>query len=76
MTRRIHNTASCKATVGIIEVVNEPQASRNTGGIPQQERDTFTQAYYPQALAAVRNADNALSIPTDQRLHVQFTEQL
>jgi hypothetical protein len=76
MTRRIHNTPSYKATVGIIEVANEPQTTRDTGGMPQQEKDTLTQKYYPQALAAVRNAENSLNIPTDQRLHVQFMDQL
>jgi hypothetical protein len=76
MTRRIHTTPSYNATVGIIEVVNEPQTPYNTGGIPQQEKDTLTQTYYPQALAAVRNAENSLNIPTGQQLHVQFMDQL
>ncbi|KAF1937229.1 glucan 1,3-beta-glucosidase precursor [Clathrospora elynae] len=76
MTRRIHNNPAYKATVGIIEVVNEPQTDRDSGGMPQAERDTLTQVYYPQALAAVRAAENDLQIPTDQRLHVQFMDEL
>jgi hypothetical protein len=76
MTERIHNTPSYSSTVGIIEVVNEPQTSRDTGGMPQQEIDTLTQTYYPQALAAVRSAEDNLNIPDDQRLHVQFMDQL
>jgi hypothetical protein len=76
MTRRIHTTPSYKATVGIIEVVNEPQTSRDKGGMPQAEKDTLTQVYYPQALAAVRAAETDLGISTDQRLHVQFMDQL
>ena len=76
MTRRIHNTPSYKATVGIIEVVNEPQTDRERDGRPQQEKDTLTQKYYPQALAAVRAAENDLKIPTDQRLHVQLMDKL
>ena len=74
MTKRIHNTPSYRATVGIIEVVNEPQTSRDKGGMPQAEKDTLTQKYYPQALAAVRNAENSLGISDDQRLHVQFMD--
>ncbi|KAF1952937.1 glucan 1,3-beta-glucosidase precursor [Byssothecium circinans] len=76
MTRRIHNTPSYKATVGIIEVVNEPQTSRDHGGMPQQERDTLTQVYYPQALASVRAAEASLNIPVNERLHVQFMDSL
>jgi hypothetical protein len=67
MTRRIHTTPSYKAAIGIIEVVNEPQTPRDTGGVPQAEADTLTHNYYPQALAAVRNAENALNIPQDPR---------
>jgi len=76
MTRRIHNTPSYRATVGIIEVVNEPQTSRDQGGMPQQEKDTLTQNYYPQALATVRAAEAALGIATNDRLHVQFMDNL
>ncbi|KAH4848337.1 hypothetical protein HBH70_075460 [Parastagonospora nodorum] len=76
MTRRIHNTPSYKAAVGIIEVVNEPQTDNDPNPRTQQQKDTLTQKYYPQALAAVRNAENALNIPTDQRLHVQFMDNL
>ncbi|KAF2644500.1 glycoside hydrolase [Massarina eburnea CBS 473.64] len=76
MTRRIHNTASYKATVGIIEVVNEPQTGRDSGSMPQQERDTLTQVYYPQALGTVRAAENDLKIPSNERLHVQFMDNL
>ena len=76
MTRRIHNTPSYKTTVGIVEVVNEPQTDRDQGGRPQQERDTLTQVYYPQALAAVRAAEDALGISANDRLHVQFMDGL
>jgi hypothetical protein len=76
MTRRIHNSPVYRVTVGIIEVVNEPQVSYNDGGMPQQEVDTLTRGYYVQALAAVRKAENALNIPKDQRLHVQYMDNL
>ncbi|KAI4625047.1 uncharacterized protein J4E87_005528 [Alternaria ethzedia] len=76
MTKRIHNTPSYKAAVGIIEVVNEPQTSRDKGGMPQAEKDTLTQKYYPQALRAVRDAEDSLKIADDQRLHVQFMDSL
>jgi len=76
MTRRIHNTPSYSATVGIIEVVNEPQTFRDKGGIPKEEKDTLTQRYYPQALSAVRDVENNMSIPTGERLHVQFMDKL
>jgi hypothetical protein len=76
MTRRIHNSPAYKATVGIIEVLNEPQTPRDTGGVPQQEADTLTHGYYVQALAVVRKAENAMNIPSDQRLHVQYMDDL
>jgi aryl-phospho-beta-D-glucosidase BglC (GH1 family) len=74
MTNRIKSMPSYAQTVGIIEVLNEPQTSYNDGGMPQQEKDTLTQKYYPQALAAVRAAEG--NIPDSQRLHVQFMDQL
>ncbi|KAF2444221.1 glycoside hydrolase family 5 protein [Karstenula rhodostoma CBS 690.94] len=74
MTQRIHNTPSYKQTVGIIEVVNEPQSSRE--GMPPEEVNTFTQVYYPQALKAVRDAEAALNVPAGERLHVQFMDNL
>lgn len=76
MTRRIHTNAAYKATVGILEVVNEPQTDRDQGGRPQAERDTFTQKFYPQALAAVRAAEASLNIAANDRLHVQFMDEL
>ncbi|ORY60657.1 glycoside hydrolase superfamily [Pseudomassariella vexata] len=76
MTERIHNTPSYKATIGIIEVVNEPQTDRDSGGMPQAERDTLTQVYYPQALQAVRSKEASLNVLASQQLHVQFMDQL
>ncbi|RYP49982.1 hypothetical protein DL768_004417 [Monosporascus sp. mg162] len=75
MTNRIHTTPAYTQTVGIIEVVNEPQTEHNQGGMPQAERDTLTQVYYPQALAAVRAEEDALGVPTAERLHVQFMDE-
>lgn len=63
-----------KATVGIIEVVNEPQSDRE--GRPPEEVNTFTQVYYPQALKAVRDAEASLNIPSNEKLHVQFMDKL
>ena len=74
MTERIHNTPAYRQTVGVIEVVNEPQTDREEGGIPPEERDTLTQAYYPQALAVVRAAEDALGVGGSDRLHVQFMD--
>ncbi|RMZ70956.1 glycoside hydrolase family 5 [Pyrenophora seminiperda CCB06] len=76
MTRRIHTTPSYAATVGIIQVVNEPQTGRDKGGMPQAEKDTLTQIYYPSALRAVRTAENDLGIPTSSRIHVQYMDTL
>jgi hypothetical protein len=74
MTKRIQSTPSYAATIGIIEVLNEPQTSRDMGGMPQEELNTLTQVYYPEALKAVRDAEG--NIPDSQRLHVQFMDQL
>ncbi|EUC29967.1 glycoside hydrolase family 5 protein [Bipolaris zeicola 26-R-13] len=76
MTRRIHTKPAYKSSIGIIGVVNEPQTSRDQGGMPKQEVDTLTQVYYPQALKAVRAAEQALNIPETERLHVQFMDTL
>lgn len=74
MTKRIISKPSYAQTVGIIEVLNEPQTDRDDGGRPQAELNTLTQTYYPKALAAVRAAEG--NIPDSQRLHVQFMDQL
>ncbi|KAE8842024.1 hypothetical protein PTNB85_01324 [Pyrenophora teres f. teres] len=76
MTKRIHTTPSYAATIGIIQVVNEPQTNRDSGGMPQAEKDTLTQIYYPSALRAVRTAENDLGIASNSRLHVQFMDTL
>lgn len=76
MTERIHNTTSYQKTVGIIEVVNDPQTDRDKGGMPQAKKDTLTQVYYPQALQAVRDKETNMSIPDNKRLHVQFMDKL
>jgi len=72
MTKRIRSNPNYAATVGIIEVLNEPQTDRDPGKMPQQEKDSLTQSYYPQALQAVRDAEG--NIPDNQRLHVQFMD--
>jgi hypothetical protein len=74
MTQRVHNNAAYKQTVGIIQVLNEPQSSRE--GMLPVEQSTLTQVYYPQALKAVRDAEAVLNIPASDRLHVQFMDAL
>ena len=44
--------------------------------MPQGERDTLQQVYYPQALQKVRDAENSLNVPTNERLHVQYMDGL
>ncbi|RYO80016.1 hypothetical protein DL766_000523 [Monosporascus sp. MC13-8B] len=75
MTNRIHTAPAYRQTVGIIKVVNEPQTARDAGGMPQAERDTLTQVYHPQALAAVRAEEDSLGVPASERLHVQFMDE-
>lgn len=73
MANRIH-TNDAYGTVGIIEAVNEPLSDHDNGGQTQDERDTFTQNYYPQALKAVRDAEAALNVPAENAIHVQFMD--
>ncbi|KAK7951937.1 uncharacterized protein PG986_007665 [Apiospora aurea] len=73
MTQRIYNTTSYKKAVGVIEVVNEPERGNDRS---QQEKDTLTQVYYPQALQAVRAVEDSMSINQADRLHVQFMDGL
>ncbi|CAM1509801.1 Fc.00g001360.m01.CDS01 [Cosmosporella sp. VM-42] len=73
MTNRIHTNPAYK-TVGMIEVLNEP-VSRHDGGnrYPAPGQDPgLVQKYYPAALKAVRDAEAALGIGNDKKLHVQF----
>lgn len=73
MTNRIHNNPAYRS-VGMIEVLNEP-VSKHDGGnrYPAPGEDTsLTQKYYPAALKAVRDAEAALKISNDKKLHVQF----
>ncbi|KAI8630464.1 glycoside hydrolase family 5 protein [Xylariaceae sp. FL1651] len=76
MTNRIH-TNPAYSTVGMIEVLNEPvsQHDHNDNG-PRYPADGqvpgMIDTYYPGALAAVRNAEAALNVPANKKLHVQF----
>lgn len=73
MTNRIH-TNPAYASVGTIEVLNEP-VSKHDGGnrYPAPGEDPgLVQKYYPAALKAVRDAESSLNVPDGKRLHVQF----
>ncbi|KAF4458608.1 SPR1-exo-13-beta-glucanase precursor [Fusarium albosuccineum] len=73
MTNRIHSNSAYR-TVGMIEVLNEP-VSRHDGGnrYPAPGQDPgLVQKYYPGALKAVRDAESALNVPDNKKLHVQF----
>ncbi|KAG5986864.1 hypothetical protein E4U43_005322 [Claviceps pusilla] len=73
MTRRIH-TNPAYATVGMIEVLNEPVSTHDPGArypAPGQVPGLL-QKYYPAALKAVRFAEAALNVPDSKKLHVQF----
>lgn len=73
MTNRIHTTDAYR-TVGMIEVLNEPVSKHDAGGrYPAPGQDpSMIQSYYPGALKAVRDAESALGIGDDKKLHVQF----
>lgn len=74
MTNRIHNTPGY-ASVGMIEVLNEPVSKHDDGGAryPAPGEDPgLIQSYYPAALKAVRDAEAALQVSDDKKLHVQF----
>ncbi|XP_047051884.1 probable glucan endo-1,6-beta-glucosidase B, partial [Lolium rigidum] len=76
MTRRIH-TNPAYATVGMIEVLNEPVSGHDPdrrypapGQVPG-----LVQKYYPGSLKAVRDAEASLGVADGNKLHVQFMSQ-
>ncbi|KAI1345188.1 beta-1,6-glucanase [Xylariaceae sp. FL0016] len=73
MTNRIH-TNPAYSSVGMIEVLNEPVSKHDAGNrYPAPGEDPgLVQSYYPGALKAVRDAESALNIADDKKLHVQF----
>lgn len=72
MTNRIH-TNPAYASVGIIEVLNEPVSAHDGARFPAPgEASGLTQVYYPAALKAVRDAEAALGISGSRALHVEF----
>ncbi|KAH6879420.1 beta-1,6-glucanase [Thelonectria olida] len=73
MTNRIH-TNSAYRTVGMLEVLNEPVSRHDGGGrYPAPGQDPgLVQKYYPGALKAIRDAEAALGVSSDKKLHVQF----
>lgn len=73
MTNRIH-TNSAYASVGMIEVLNEPVSRHDAGGrYPAPGEDPgLVQTYYPAALKAVRDAESSLNVADSKKLHVQF----
>ncbi|KAI5370881.1 Putative glycoside hydrolase, family 5, glycoside hydrolase superfamily [Septoria linicola] len=73
MTNRIH-TNSAYASVGMIEVLNEPVSRHDANGrYPAPGEDPgLIQKYYPAALKAVRDAESSLNVADSKKLHVQF----
>lgn len=73
MTDRIHNNPAY-STVGMIEVLNEPVSKHDASGrYPAPGQDPgMIQSFYPGALKAVRDVENAQGISDNKKLHVQF----
>jgi glucan endo-1,6-beta-glucosidase len=76
MTNRIH-TNSAYSSVGMIEVLNEPVSRHDANNrYPAPGEDPgLVQTYYPGALKAVRDAEAALNVADNKKLHVQFMSQ-
>ena len=68
MTNIIHTNPQYKS-VGMLELVNEPEQSDNAD--TQSMRDT----YYPTAFERIRAAEASLSVSADQALHVQMMNE-
>ncbi|KAF4979260.1 hypothetical protein FZEAL_4505 [Fusarium zealandicum] len=73
MTRRIHSNPAY-SSVGMIGVLNEPVSKHDGGGrYPAPGQDPgLVEKYYPGALKAIRDAEDALQVSDDRKLHVQF----
>lgn len=67
MTERIHTNATY-ASVGMLEVINEPVHS---GDYPSQAAD-MVNTYYPLAWNRIRDTESRLGVSDDKRLHIQF----
>ncbi|UKZ69749.1 uncharacterized protein TrAtP1_010753 [Trichoderma atroviride] len=67
MTERIHTNATY-ASVGMLEVINEPVHS---GDFPSQAAD-MVNTYYPLAWNRIRDTESKLGVSDDKRLHIQF----
>jgi aryl-phospho-beta-D-glucosidase BglC (GH1 family) len=73
MTNRIH-TNPAYATVGMLEVLNEPVSMHDANGrypAPGQVPGMIN-TFYPAALKAVRDTESGLNVPANKKLHVQF----
>ncbi|KAI5799049.1 putative glucan endo-1,6-beta-glucosidase B [Geopyxis carbonaria] len=68
LTDKVHgDDAAAFSTVFAIQVVNEPlQDTSKTG--------SMISTFYPQALNAIRAAEEARSVGADKQLHVQFMD--
>ncbi|KAL7957933.1 glycoside hydrolase family 5 protein [Trichoderma compactum] len=69
MTERIHTNATY-ASVGMLEVINEPVHS---GDYPSQAAD-MVNTYYPLAWNRIRDTESRLGVSDDKRLHIQFMD--
>ncbi|KAM0517652.1 hypothetical protein ACHAPE_004624 [Trichoderma viride] len=69
MTERIHTNATY-ASVGMLEVINEPVHS---GDFPSQAAD-MVNTYYPLAWNRIRDTESKLGVSDDKRLHIQFMD--
>ncbi|KAM7201146.1 glucan 1,3-beta-glucosidase precursor [Rhypophila sp. PSN 637] len=75
MTRRIHTTPAYRASVGMIEVLNEPVSRRDSNYPAPGQVPGLTDTFYPNALRAIRDVENSLGISQDKKLHIQFMDK-
>ena len=75
MANKIHTNSNYN-TVGVLEVVNEPERSFDTSTYPAAATNaqSMRQNFYPAAYTAIRNVESALDIPSEAQLHIQMMD--
>jgi len=65
MTKEIHSDPDTFKTVGMIELINEPETGH----------DTLVSYYYPNAFNAIRQVEAEMNIPSEKQLNIQMMDE-
>ncbi|KAI1609801.1 putative endo-beta-1,6-glucanase [Exophiala viscosa] len=76
MTNKVH-TNDAYTTVGMLEIVNEPERTWDTSTYPSAvaNADSMRETYYPTAWSTIRNKESSLGVASDSQLSIMMMDK-